>query len=214
MGAVRLGMVELEGDGKLIPEQLLPLPAPDQKGTVENTTVHSRGTVDFDVDDGRGADDHAGIRRVPVLTAFCHLVGVGEMVPVTLVQISGQQEITGTDFSVPAFNNGIYGNGVVLRQLVPCRKQIEFRDTGGSFADTVIRKHIEFQMLFLLMRTRLVTSMVLKKVTMGLDACIQKENAMALDVSRGLTAFGIGPPLCIPYVFLYPDPQRYDAYFV
>ena len=147
MCAVHLGVVELERDGKIVPEQLLPVPAPDQKGIVENTAVHSYGTVDFGVDDGRGADDHAGFGQIPVLTAFCHLGSVGEIVPVKLIQISGEQEIAGTDFSVFIFYNGIYGNGIVLYQLISYRKQVEFRDTGGSFANTVIQKHIEFQML-------------------------------------------------------------------
>ena len=55
--------------------------------------------------------------------------------------------------------------------------------------EAAVGKGIGF--FFRLMRTRLVTSMVVKKVTMGLGAFIQNLKAMDLVVSLGLTSLGM-----------------------
>ena len=59
MGAVHLAVVELEGNGQGIPEQLSAITAPEQEGVVENTAVHANNTVELGVDYGGSADDHA-----------------------------------------------------------------------------------------------------------------------------------------------------------
>ena len=66
MGAVHLGVVELQGDGEAIAQEAPAIAAPNEEGVVENTAVHAHGSVDLGVDDGRGADDHAVFRQIPV----------------------------------------------------------------------------------------------------------------------------------------------------
>lgn len=48
--------------------------APDDKRVVENTAVHTDGTVNFGIHDGGGADDHAvGQVVVSQLSATVHV---------------------------------------------------------------------------------------------------------------------------------------------
>ena len=87
VGTVHLGVVELEGDGKIVSEQLLLIPAPDQKRIVENPAVHTHGAVDLGIHDGGGADDHAALGQIPVLAAVRNLPGIGEIVLVEAIQV-------------------------------------------------------------------------------------------------------------------------------
>ena len=46
------------------------------------------------------------------------------------------------------FYDGVHGQRVVLHQLVTDGEEIKLPDAGGGFADAVIQKQIEFQILF------------------------------------------------------------------
>lgn len=97
MGTVHLGVMELKGDGQGIPEELPAVSAPDHERVVEDAAVHAHGPVDLGVDDGGGADDHTGFRQIPVLAAFCHLSGIGQIIPVEDCRLSEyrmSQELT------------------------------------------------------------------------------------------------------------------------
>ena len=63
VGAVHLRVMELEGDGELIPQECFAVSSPKHKGVVEDTAVHADYPVDLRVHDGGGADDHAVFRR-------------------------------------------------------------------------------------------------------------------------------------------------------
>ena len=60
MSTIHLRVMELEGNGQCIAEELLAVAAPYDEWVVENTAVHAYGTVDLSIDNGGGADDHAG----------------------------------------------------------------------------------------------------------------------------------------------------------
>lgn len=148
VGAVHLGVVELEGDGQIVPEQLLSISAPEEKGIVENTAVHANHAVQLRVGDGGSADDHAVFGQIMILTAFRH---PGSMLQIRFseaLQIFPVQDIAGTDFSCSVFDDGVDGNGIVLDQLITYGEQVEFPDVRGSLSDAVIQEHIEFQLLF------------------------------------------------------------------
>ena len=59
MGAVHLRMVKLERNRQIIPEPSLFIASPNHKRIVENARVHADSAIDFGIDDGRRADDHA-----------------------------------------------------------------------------------------------------------------------------------------------------------
>ena len=56
--AVHLRVVELERERQVIPEPFLFVPAPDNKGIIENTAVHTNSSVNFRIYDSGRADDH------------------------------------------------------------------------------------------------------------------------------------------------------------
>ena len=51
VSAVHLCMMELERDGQVIPKPFLFVSAPNNKGIIENATVHTNSTVDFRIYD-------------------------------------------------------------------------------------------------------------------------------------------------------------------
>ena len=58
MCAIHLRVMELERDRQVIPEPFLFIPAPDNKGIIENTAVHTNSSVDFRIYDSGRTDDH------------------------------------------------------------------------------------------------------------------------------------------------------------
>ena len=73
MGAVHLCVMKLEGDGEFIAEEGFSILSPDNKGIVEYAAVHADGAVNFRVDNGRCADDHALPGQIPVLPGLRRL---------------------------------------------------------------------------------------------------------------------------------------------
>ena len=59
MRAVHLRVMELKRQRQIIPESFLSVSAPDDKRIIENAAVHADGSVDFRVDNGGCADNHA-----------------------------------------------------------------------------------------------------------------------------------------------------------
>ena len=147
VGTVHLGVMELEGNGQGISEQLFPVTAPEDKGIVENAAVHAYNAVDFCIHNGGSADDHAVFGQVIVLAGLGDLGGVGEIIAVELCQIIGMENVAGADFAGFVFDDGVYCNGIIFHQLVTDGQEIELLDSCGCFADAVVQKHIEFQML-------------------------------------------------------------------
>ena len=145
VGAVHLGVVELEGDRQGIPEPMSAVSAPEQEGVVEDTAVHTNNAVNFSVHNGRSADDHGVFRQVTVLAALGHLGGVSQIVFVEFSQIIGIENVAGADFTGFVLDDGVDSEGVVLYQLVPHGKGVEFLDGRGGFADAVVQQHVEFQ---------------------------------------------------------------------
>ena len=56
--AVHLRVMELEGEGQVIPKPFLFVSAPNNKGIIKNAAVHTNSSVDFRIYDGGSADDH------------------------------------------------------------------------------------------------------------------------------------------------------------
>ena len=148
VGTVHLSVVELEGEGQGVPEQLLFIPAPDQEGIVENAAVHAYSTVNLGVDDGRGADDHTGFGQIPILAGGGNLGGMGQIFPVKGFRVLCVQKIAGTDLSGFVFYNGVYGDGIVLNQLVAYGEDVEFLHIRGCFSNTVSKQHVELPVSF------------------------------------------------------------------
>ena len=74
MGAVHLGVVELERDRQSPFPQMPSVSAPDHKRVVEYSAVHSDCTVNVILDQSGCADDHT-VGDVVVPAAFRHLPG-------------------------------------------------------------------------------------------------------------------------------------------
>lgn len=96
MGAVHLGMMELEGDRQGRLEKAPFILAPDGERVIEDAAVHTHCTINVILGQGGGADDHIFL-QVVVLAALPNLGGKGQIVPVELGQILGKGNIAGAD---------------------------------------------------------------------------------------------------------------------
>ena len=117
MGTIHLGVVELKGDGQIISEPFLFVTPPDDERVIKNATVHSNSTVDFRINDSRRTYYHTVVRQVEILTCFCYLGRVFQILSVKLVKVFQIENIAGTDLShfVPYYR--VDSNQVVLHQL-------------------------------------------------------------------------------------------------
>lgn len=71
--AIHLCMMELERQGQCRFEDAAPIPSPDYKGVIEDAAVHAHSTVDFNIGDRRGADEHT-VCQVVILAVFSDLL--------------------------------------------------------------------------------------------------------------------------------------------
>ena len=146
MGAVHLGVMELEGDGETCPEKPFFIFAPNHKWIIENAAVHPYSTVNAVLSQGGGADDHT-VRQVMVFAALPNLGGKGQIVPVELGQIRGKGNIAGADPVLSVQDDGVDGKLIVADQLLTHGKGVELLNAAGGFADAPAHQHIEFKAL-------------------------------------------------------------------
>ena len=146
VGAVHLGMMELEGDCQGGLEKAPFIFAPDGKRVIEDAAVHAHCAVDIILGQGRGAYNHA-VLQVMVLAAFPNLSGKGQIVPVELGQIRGEGNITGADPVLSVQDNGVYRKTVIADQLLAHGEGVELLNAAGGFADAPAHQHIEFEAL-------------------------------------------------------------------
>ena len=144
MGAVHLGVVELERQLQRCLKMPPVIFAPDEKRIVENAAVHAHGAVDLGVRKGRGADDHA-IGQVVVFTALGRLLRQAQVIGVKSGEIGGKGHVAGGDLAVSVFYNGIHRYGIVLQQLLPHGEEIKLLYLRCGSADAPAKEHIEFQ---------------------------------------------------------------------
>ncbi len=142
MGAVHLGVVELERDRKRSFQPTAPVFAPDQERIVEYAAVHTHGAVYFILRQRRGADDHA-ISQVMVRTCLGHLPGQAQIVVVELPQVIGKGNVARADLAPPVGDDGIDRDCIVPYQLVADRQHIELLDAACSTADAPAHQHVE-----------------------------------------------------------------------
>lgn len=107
MGAVHLGVVELEGDGERPPPEVPSVLAPDEEGVVVYAAVHAYCAVYLGLDEGGGADDHA-VGEVVVCAGLGDLAGQAQVVGVELLQVVGEGHVAGTDFALPVGDDGVH----------------------------------------------------------------------------------------------------------
>ena len=118
MGTIHLGVVELKGDGQIISEPFLFVTSPDEERVIENSAVHTNSTVDFRMNDSRRAYYHAVVRQVEILTCFCYLGRVFQILSVKLVKVFQIENVAGTDLPHFVFYYRVDSNRVVLHQLL------------------------------------------------------------------------------------------------
>ena len=170
MGAVHLGVVELERDRKRSFQPTAPVFAPDQERIVEYAAVHTHGAVYFILRQRRGADDHA-ISQVMVRTCLGHLPGQAQIVVVELPQVIGKGNVARADLAPPVGDDGIDRDRIVPYQLVADRQHIELLDAACSTADAPAHQHVELRSFPA--RNQNQT----KNVTIGMGACIHISKA-------------------------------------
>ena len=120
MGAVHLGVVELERDRKRSLQPTAPVFAPNHERIVEYPAVHAHGTIDLVLRKGRSADDHA-VRQIVVRIRFSHLPRESQVVVIEPPQIVGKGNIARTDLAPPVCDDGIDCDRIVLYQLAADR---------------------------------------------------------------------------------------------
>ena len=146
MGAVHLGMMELEGDRQCRLEKAPFILAPDDERVIEDTAVHTHCTINVILGQGGGADDHT-VLQVVVLAALPNLGGKGQIVPVELGQIRGKGNIAGADPIFSVQDDGVYGKTVIADQLLIHGKGVELLNAAGGLADAPAHQHIKFKAL-------------------------------------------------------------------
>lgn len=143
MGAVHLGVVELERDRKRSLQPTAPAFAPNHERIVEYTAVHTHGAVDFVLRQSGGADYHA-VRQVVVLARLGDLPGEPQVIVVETVQIVGKWDVARADLAPPVGDDSIDCDRIVPYQLVADRQHIKLLDAACSAADTPAHEHVEF----------------------------------------------------------------------
>ena len=146
VGAVHLGMMELEGDCQGGLEKAPFILAPDGKRVIEDATVHAHCAVNVILGQGRGPYSHT-VRQVVVLAALPNPSGKGQIVPVELGQIRGEGYITGADPVFSVQDDGVYGKTVIADQFLTHGECVELLNAAGGFADAPAHQHIEFEAL-------------------------------------------------------------------
>ena len=146
MGAVHLGMMELEGDRQGRLEKTPFILAPDGERVIEDAAVHTHCTIDIILGQGRGADDHI-FRQVMVLAALPNLGGKGQIVPVELGQIRGKGNVAGADPIFSVQDDGVDGKTVIADQLLTHGEGVELLNAAGGLANAPAHQHIEFKAL-------------------------------------------------------------------
>ena len=146
MGAVHLGMMELEGDRQGRLEKAPFILAPDGERVIKDAAVHTHCTIDIILGQCRGADDHI-FRQVMVLAALPNLGGKGQIVPVELGQIRGKGNIAGADPILSVQDDGVYGKTVIADQLLTHGEGVELLNAAGGLADAPAHQHIKFKAL-------------------------------------------------------------------
>ena len=142
--AVQLSVVELEGHRQGGPQPLFPVLAPDEEGVVVASGVDVHRAVDLVPRQGGGSDDHVVLAQFIALSALPDLPGERPVVPVKLLQVVGDGDVTGGDTAVPGGYHRIDGQAVILHQLVAHRKQVEVLHPGRRLSDAPAEEHIEF----------------------------------------------------------------------
>ena len=169
VGAVHLGMMELEGDCQGGLEKAPFILAPDGKRVIEDATVHAHCAVNVILGQGRGPYSHT-VRQVVVLADLPNLSGKGQIVPVERGQIFGEGYITGADPVFSVQDDGVYGKTVIAYQLLAHGEGVELLNAACGFADTPAHQHIEFEALPAAAAQQPGHTRVLKKVSIGMGA--------------------------------------------
>lgn len=135
MCAIHLCVVKLEGNSQCTFPQTPFVFSPNQKRIVEHTAIHANRSIYLILCKGRRADNHA-ICQVMIPAAFSNLFRQSQVIGIELLQIIGERDIAGTDFTLPIGYNGADGKVVVLHQLPPYGKHIELFDVACRLSDT------------------------------------------------------------------------------
>ena len=128
MGAVHLGVMELERNRQQIPKQLLSVPAPDHEGVIENTAVHAHRTIDLRIYNGGCTDHHTCFGQISVLTGLRYLPSILQVICIELLQIIRLQNIAGAYLSRFILDDGIDRNCLISDQLLTHGQSIELLD--------------------------------------------------------------------------------------
>jgi len=144
VGAVHLGVVELERNGQSRFQEAFAVAAPDDEGVVEDAAVHADGAVNIILRQGRCADYHT-VGDVVVLTRSGYLPRQPQIVGVEALQVVGERYVAGTYLAGAVGHYRVDRYRVVAHQSVADRQQIELLDLRGGLADTPAHQHVEFQ---------------------------------------------------------------------
>ena len=125
---VHLGVMELKGQLQFVTKPSFLVSAPDDKGVMEDSAVHPHRTIDFRIDDGRSADDHAILGQISILAGLCDFGGVFQVFGVEAGKIPVIPDVAGADLPGFVLHDGIHRKIIILDQLVPHRQYVKLFD--------------------------------------------------------------------------------------
>lgn len=144
MGAVHLGVVELEGDLEGRPEEVAFVAGPNKERIVEDAAVHADCAVDVVLRQGRGADDHR-VGKVVIPARLGHLLCEPQVLLIEGGQVLAKRNIARADLILLVKDDSIDGKTVELHQLVCFGQEIELLDLARSLTYTPAHQHVELQ---------------------------------------------------------------------
>ena len=145
MGAVHLGVVELERDTERCPEKSAAVSAPYQKWVVEDAAVHADCAVDLALSQGGGADDHA-FGKIMIGARLGDLPCKAQIVVVEASQIVREGDVARADLALSVGDDSVYGDRVVKHKSAVDGQHVELRDVVCGAADAPAHKHIELDL--------------------------------------------------------------------
>lgn len=189
---VHLSVMEQEGGGEQAFEQMLSIPAPDEKGVVIEPGADVHGSIQFRLSQGGGADDHIRPSQIVRRTGILELPGQRQIIPFELFQLLVEGNAAGIDAAVLRGNDSIDREAVEPHQLFTHRQQIEFLELRVGPANVPAHEHAEFAAMLSVLPDQIGDVQGLEQCNHGYENVHPKFKGLRPAVFPGSTSLIIG----------------------
>ena len=146
MGAVHLGVMELDGNAQLVAQPVAMIAPPGEVGIVVDAAVLVDEAVELRSRDSRCADD-VGLFVEDVLARGGALLRDGIVVAAELLQVVAIRDIAKADATFCVVDDDIQRQTVESVELLLGGQQVELIEGAGGTSDAPAKQHIELHVL-------------------------------------------------------------------